>query len=81
MTPIVRNPVLELASAGRLRELPVESRVALRAVLLEIAADANRLAEDAWSRKKGPMAAYWRSVSTYAKHVARATISAREANR
>lgn len=31
---------------------------------------ANTEAEQAWRRRKGPMAAYWRSVATYARHTA-----------
>jgi hypothetical protein len=73
-----RNPVLDLPSAKRLEELPIEARIALRAVLLDLADEANDQAEDAWSRKKGPMAAYWRAVSTYAKHIARATLRSSE---
>lgn len=33
---------------------------------------ANTEAENAWRRRKGPMAAYWRAVSTYARHMAHA---------
>ena len=73
-----RNPVLDLPAARRLEELPPEARAALRDVLLELADQANANAEEAWRRRKGPMAAYWRAVSTYAKHIARATARARE---
>lgn len=77
----VRNPVLALPSVERLRSLDPECRVALRAVLLDVAADADAKAETSWKKRKGPMAAYWRAVSTYAKHIARATASAEEARR
>jgi len=32
----------------------------------------NAEAENAWRRRKGPMAAYWRAVATYARHLAHA---------
>jgi hypothetical protein len=38
----------------------------------ELRADADRQAEESWRKRKGPMAAYWRAVSTYARHVAHA---------
>jgi hypothetical protein len=74
-----RNPVLELEAAARLAELPLDARVALRSVLLAIADQANVNAERSWAKRKGPMAAYWRATSTYAKHIARATATATEA--
>lgn len=67
-----RNPVLALPAARRMRELSPEVRAELAALFSEIGAEANRRAEDAWRRRKGPMAAYWRAASTYAKHTARA---------
>lgn len=68
----LRNPVLELPSAVRLETLPPEAKAALAAVLADLAVEANAAAEVAWRRRKGPMAAYWRAVSTYAKHLGRA---------
>lgn len=68
----LRNPVLELPSAAKLETLPPEAKAALAAVLADLAVEANAAAELAWSKKKGPMAAYWRAVSTYAKHLGRA---------
>jgi hypothetical protein len=68
----VRNPVLALPSAARLKGLPPEARAALEAILLELRADAGARAEHSWKRRKAPMAAYWRAVSVYAGHVARA---------
>ncbi|MGU2073411.1 hypothetical protein ACSETA_10695 [Pseudomonas aeruginosa] len=38
----------------------------------ELRVQANTEAENAWRRRKGPMAAYWRAVSTYARHIAHA---------
>ncbi|HEX5016553.1 MAG TPA: hypothetical protein VFX15_03085 [Actinomycetes bacterium] len=69
---IVRNPVLGLPAAAALTELDEPSRAALRAVLLDIRADARAKAEDSWRRSKGPMAAYWKATATYAGHIARA---------
>ncbi len=47
-------------------------RAALAGLLRELRADADRQAENAWRRRKGPMAAYWRAVATYARHTAHA---------
>lgn len=67
-----RNPVLALPSARRIRELPPELRHPLGDLLRELATDADSRAHEAWRKRKGVMAVYWRAVSTYAKHVARA---------
>ena len=68
----VRNPVLLLPAAARLCALPLAPRQLLGDLLREIARDADVRAERAWKKRKGPMAAYWRATSTYAKHIARA---------
>lgn len=70
--PDVRNPVLALPSAARLRDLTPDAREALRYVLRDIAADARARAETSWRRHKAPMAAYWKAVAVYAGHIARA---------
>ena len=67
----VRNPVLALPAAARLRSLPVEARTALAEVLREIAADARARADESWRKHKAPMAAYWKAVAVYAGHIAR----------
>ncbi len=67
----VRNPLLALQSAERLVGLPDESRQALRALLLDLSADANERAQHCWRKSKAPMAAYWKAVSVYARHAAR----------
>lgn len=64
------NPLLRLPAAKRLLALPPDQRAAIEALLRELRADADREAENAWKRRKGPMAAYWRAVSTYARHIA-----------
>lgn len=68
----VRNPVLRLASARAIRALPVEQRRPLGILLRELSKEADAAAETAWRKRKGIMAAYWRAVATYAKHLARA---------
>lgn len=64
------NPLMRLPSAKKLMALPSEQRAPMEALLRELRADADREAENAWKRRKGPMAAYWRAVSTYARHIA-----------
>lgn len=66
------NPLLRLPAAKRLMELPPDQRRAVAAVLRDLRAEANTEAEESWRRRKGPMAAYWRAVSTYARHLAHA---------
>lgn len=70
------NPLLKLSATRQLLELPIESRRAIASVLRELRSQANAEAEVAWARRKGPMAAYWRAVATYARHLAHATASA-----
>jgi hypothetical protein len=67
-----RNPLLDLPAGRALLELPKTDRDRIAAVMRELRAQANTEAETAWRRRKGPMAAYWRAVSTYARHVAHA---------
>ena len=66
------NPLLRLSAAQQLLDLPAEQRAALAGLLRELRADADRQAESALRRRKGPMAAYWRAVATYARHTAHA---------
>jgi hypothetical protein len=66
------NPLLALPSAQKLLQLPAEQRAPIEALLRELRADADQLAEQSWKKRKGPMAAYWRAVSTYARHLAHA---------
>jgi hypothetical protein len=65
----VRNPVLGLPAAQRLQQLPPEAREALQLILRDIAVDAAGRAQVSWRQNKGPMAAYWKAVSVYAKHI------------
>ncbi len=64
------NPLLNLPAGRRLRALPREQRRAIVAVLRELQASANELAEVAHKRRKGPMYSYWRAVATYSRHAA-----------
>lgn len=66
------NPLLKLPAGRALLALPADQRAAIESVMRELRDQANTEAENAWKRRKGPMAAYWRAVSTYARHVAHA---------
>lgn len=66
------NPLLRLPAGRRLMALPAEDRKRIAGVMRELRGQANDEAEKAWARRKGPMAAYWRAVSTYARHLAHA---------
>jgi hypothetical protein len=65
----IRNPLLALPAPHRIKSLPVEMRRELAALPTEMAQDAACRADKAWGKSKGPMAAYWKAVSVYAKHV------------
>lgn len=71
--PEVRNPVLGLPSMAAVQALEPECRRALAGVLAEIRREARAKAELSWRTNKAPMAAYWKAVSVYAGHIARAT--------
>lgn len=66
------NPLLKLPAGRALLGLPPDQRAAIESVMRELRDQANREAENAWKRRKGPMAAYWRAVATYARHIAHA---------
>jgi hypothetical protein len=66
------NPLLKLPAGKALLALPPEDRARIEAVFRELRDQANDEAENAWRRRKGPMAAYWRAVSTYSRHLAHA---------
>ena len=68
----VRNPLLAMPAMEKLRDLSPEQRSALKALLREVAKDARFRAEKCWRTHKAPMAAYWKAVSVYAGHTARA---------
>lgn len=68
--PDVRNPMLALPAARAIAELPPESRLALRILLLDLSRDARRRAEYSWRSSKAPMAVYWKAIAVYARYIA-----------
>jgi hypothetical protein len=72
LLPEVRNPVLALPSFHRLASLDLEAKLCLAALLREIGNQAAQKAQTSWKKNKAPMAAYWKAVSVYARHIARA---------
>lgn len=66
------NPLLKLPAGKALLAMPEADRQRIEAVMRDLRDQANHEAEKAWKRRKGPMAAYWRAVATYARHVAHA---------
>lgn len=66
------NPLLKLPAGRALLALPAEDRRRIEAVMRALRDQANTEAETSWRRRKGPMAAYWRAVATYARHLAHA---------
>jgi hypothetical protein len=75
----VRNPLLRLPAAQGIIDLPIEHRRPLGILLRQLADQAHEQAQISWKQNKGIMAAYWKAVSVYAKHLARVVdpISAR----
>ena len=69
--PDVRNPLLALASAKALQDLPAEAKQALRVLLLAFAKMLQAKAEKCWRGHKAPMAAYWKACRVYAGHTSR----------
>jgi len=67
----IRNPVFALPTASKIMELPHAHRQLLGSLLRELAEQASEKAEAAWQKRKGPMAAYHRATSSYARHIAR----------
>lgn len=67
-----KNPLIELPEFQAVLKLPIEQRRVLASLLRAIRSRANAEAEQAWKRRKGPIAFYNRVVSTYARHIAHA---------
>jgi len=65
----VRNPIISMPAMSALRDHAAAPE--LRALLLDVQADARSRAEKAWRTHKAPMALYWKAVSVYAGHIAR----------
>ncbi|MBB5885424.1 hypothetical protein DYQ93_11650 [Xanthomonas sp. LMG 8992] len=72
------NPLLDLPAGQALRALPASDRARMESVMRQLRDQANAEAEKAWRKRKGPMAAYWRAVATYARHTAHALSKAAE---
>ena len=66
-----RNPMTQLPAVQAIRGLDPSVRALLRALLLDLKADARGRAEKSWRTRKPPMAAYWAAVAVYAGHLAR----------
>lgn len=64
----VRNPLLALPEVKDLQALDPATKAVLRRLLSAIAVNARERAENCWTKRKGPMAAYWQTVSVLAKH-------------
>jgi len=68
-----KNPLMKLPAMQKLMALPASpEKILIEQLLREIRAMANDEAERSWRARKGPMAAYYRVVSTYARHIAQA---------
>lgn len=68
-----RNPMLGLPSVQAIVAHPGPiPKSLLRTLCYEAATDARGRSDLCWRRNKAPMAAYWRAVSVYWRHTARA---------
>lgn len=69
----VRNPIVLMPEAVALAAaLSPGQRRLFGDLMRRMAVEADKNAEKAWRKRKGPMAAYWRAGCTYMKHIARA---------
>lgn len=68
----VRNPVLALPAAEQIKALEPAAKAALRAILRDLQLDARARADKCWRTHKAPMALYWKCVSVYSGHIAKA---------
>ena len=70
--PQVRNPLLAVPGVqDAIASIPLDSKEALRKVLMALRADAQAKAAKSWAQHKAPMALYWKVVAVYAGHIAR----------
>ena len=72
----IANPVLGLPAARALSDLDPRARAALAEVLADLGTDAAARAQRSWAQNKGIMAAYWKAVSVYARHIRRVLVAA-----
>ncbi|KZC83280.1 hypothetical protein AYR46_01480 [Sphingobium yanoikuyae] len=70
----VRNPVIMLPGFSALRRLDPATRASIAGALRSIQSDARAKADKCWRTHKAPMAVYWKGVSVYAGHIARAIL-------
>jgi hypothetical protein len=63
------NPLFDLPAAKELLALDEADRKRFARLFQDLRHQANQEAELCWKRRKAPMAAYWRAVATYARHV------------
>lgn len=75
------NPLLKTDAAKAMLDLPEQDLLRIEGLMRDLRAQANANAEKAWASRKGVIAAYWRAVSTYARHVAHICSKARQAKR
>lgn len=76
----VRNPILRLPEAQRLAEVLADHPDAARAfrdLLGAIHRHAHTEADRAWRQRKPPVAAYWRAMGVYARHIRAAVATLR----
>lgn len=69
----VRNPLIKLPAAQRIKALSPESKAALDALLVELRAECRANADKCWAKHKAPMAAYWKAASVYVGHLRKLT--------
>lgn len=71
--PETRNPILGLPAAiEAIAALDPEQRAALTTILKALATNSRAKADASWTSHKGPMALYWKTLSVYARHIAKA---------
>jgi hypothetical protein len=77
--PDVRNPLLSLPGlVDAFATLPPEAVRALDVFLDVLASNARSKAETCWQKHKPPMAAYWKAIAVYARHLRLAVRTARQ---
>lgn len=67
-----RNPILRMRALTGLLRLPIESRVRLGRLALDLAAECSVRAEASWRGKRRSAAVEWRTASVYLGHLRRA---------
>lgn len=64
------NPCLRLDAVKEIFEISRDAQEALSLVLVDLHIDAKKRAENCWKKCKPPLAAYWKGVSVFARHLA-----------